>query len=168
MYAKVENGSVVKYPYSFLDLRKDNPSISFSKNVFSNGDDLSTYGVVEVSPVDRPYKAGWDTFQETPSFDGTQWMQNWSQSPKSVDNLGPEDITTVNPPEQEGYTAEEGEPELVDGEWRQTWNLAKNTWRENRIIAYGDVDKQIEFITENGLEAWQARVAEIKAQFPKQ
>lgn len=38
---------------------------------------------------------------------------------------------------------------------------------EKRQQAYGSVEKQIEFITENGLEAWQDKVAEIKAQYPK-
>lgn len=41
-------------------------------------------------------------------------------------------------------------------------------WLQNREDAYGDVSAQIEYITENGLEAWQAHVAEIKAQYPKQ
>ena len=36
----------------------------------------------------------------------------------------------------------------------------------DRIAAYGGIDSQIEYITENGLEAWQAHVAEIKAQYP--
>lgn len=33
MYVKIENGSVVKYPYSDSDLRKDNPNTSFPKNL---------------------------------------------------------------------------------------------------------------------------------------
>lgn len=41
-------------------------------------------------------------------------------------------------------------------------------WLQNRNDAYGDVSSQIEYITENGLEAWQAHVAEIKAQYPKE
>lgn len=40
-------------------------------------------------------------------------------------------------------------------------------WLQSRIDAYGRVQSQLEFITENGLEAWQAEVASIKAQFPK-
>ena len=40
-------------------------------------------------------------------------------------------------------------------------------WYQNRVEAYGSVASQIEYITENGLEAWQAHVAAIKAQFPK-
>jgi hypothetical protein len=37
----------------------------------------------------------------------------------------------------------------------------------DRREAYGSLESQIEFITENGLEAWQSKVAEIKTQFPK-
>ena len=39
---------------------------------------------------------------------------------------------------------------------------------ENRIAAYGSATSQLEFITENGLEAWQEEVAEIKATHPKE
>lgn len=41
------------------------------------------------------------------------------------------------------------------------------TWMENRLEAYGNVASQIEYITENGLDAWQAHVAKIKADNPK-
>jgi hypothetical protein len=37
-----------------------------------------------------------------------------------------------------------------------------------RIAEYGSVVKQIEYITENGLDAWQSKVAEIKAKYPKE
>ena len=40
-------------------------------------------------------------------------------------------------------------------------------WKKNRQSAYGLLDEQIEFITENGLEAWQTKVAQIKADNPK-
>lgn len=36
-----------------------------------------------------------------------------------------------------------------------------------RLNAYGYIEEQIEYITENGLEAWQAHVAQIKADNPK-
>ena len=41
------------------------------------------------------------------------------------------------------------------------------TWLQNRIDAYGTIESQIEYITENGLAAWQAQVATIKANNPK-
>jgi len=40
-------------------------------------------------------------------------------------------------------------------------------WLIAREEAYGSLSSQIEYITENGLEAWQAHVAEIKAANPK-
>ena len=40
-------------------------------------------------------------------------------------------------------------------------------WLIARQGAYVNLDEQIEYITENGLEAWQAKVAQIKADFPK-
>lgn len=33
MYAKINGGTVVKFPYTFGDLRKDNPNVSFPKNI---------------------------------------------------------------------------------------------------------------------------------------
>ena len=36
-----------------------------------------------------------------------------------------------------------------------------------RRQAYGTIESQIEFITENGLDAWTAKVAQIKADNPK-
>lgn len=41
-------------------------------------------------------------------------------------------------------------------------------WLSNRLAAYGDSYSQLEYITENGLEAWQAHVAEIKAMYPSE
>ena len=37
----------------------------------------------------------------------------------------------------------------------------------DRLEAYGPPEQQIEYITENGLEAWQTKVAQIKADNPK-
>lgn len=41
------------------------------------------------------------------------------------------------------------------------------TYAMQRLDEYGSSYEQIEFITENGLEAWQAKVAAIKAKYPK-
>ena len=37
----------------------------------------------------------------------------------------------------------------------------------NRIKEYGSIAEQIEYITENGLDAWQSKVNSIKAKYPK-
>lgn len=60
---------------------------------------------------------------------------------------------------------------LRRGESRTAAQIAEPTvtvtYADNRLSMYGSAEDQIEYITENGLEAWQARVAEIKAQWPK-
>ena len=38
---------------------------------------------------------------------------------------------------------------------------------QNRINEYGSIAEQIEYITENGLDAWQTKVAGIKSKYPK-
>jgi hypothetical protein len=57
--------------------------------------------------------------------------------------------------------AEKPEPEATDAATPQP------QWLLDRLGAYGNVQTQIEFITENGLEAWQAEVASIKSLYPK-
>ena len=38
---------------------------------------------------------------------------------------------------------------------------------QNRIKEYGSIAEQIEYITENGIEAWQSKVNSIKTKYPK-
>jgi hypothetical protein len=38
---------------------------------------------------------------------------------------------------------------------------------QNRIKEYGSIAEQIEYITENGLDAWQTKVNSIKSKYPK-
>ena len=79
-------------------------------------------------------------------------------------------------PEEEGSHAVEEEPLLNGSVWSQNWKLVPDPvvesevipeWETNRRKDYGMSFEQIEFITENGLEAWQAKVADIKAKYPK-
>jgi hypothetical protein len=39
---------------------------------------------------------------------------------------------------------------------------------QNRIKEYGTIAQQIEYLTENGLDAWQTKVNNIKAKYPKE
>ena len=39
---------------------------------------------------------------------------------------------------------------------------------QNRIKEYGSIAEQIEYITENGIEAWQSKVNSIKLKYPKE
>ena len=43
-----------------------------------------------------------------------------------------------------------------------------DTYEDKRIKEYGSIAEQIEYITENGLDAWQSKVNSIKAKYPKE
>lgn len=172
IYAKVEGNTVIKYPYGLIDLKNDNPNVSFTSDALSKEENHSSFGVAEVIEVEKPIKAGWKTVEETPTLSNGVWSQNWNHSAKSMDELVDGDILRVDAPDgawlkENGKNAREDDPELIDGVWTQKWITEDRTWIENRVAFYETADQQIEFITENGLEAWQARVADIKARYPK-
>ena len=84
------------------------------------------------------------------------------------------EVAELSSPVSETHNVSEGSPALVNGVWTQSWEQAPKTAIEleaqvidQRRAEYGHLDNQIEFITENGLEAWQTKVAEIKARHPK-
>ena len=75
------------------------------------------------------------------------------------DNLKPNGSTPSFLSAGASRTAAEMDPEeYVD---------TRAEWERAREAAYGTVERQIEYITENGLEAWQTKVAQIKADNPK-
>jgi len=80
----------------------------------------------------------------------------------------------VSAPTSETHNVAEVSPVKVSGVWTQTWSESEKTDEEknsvavsNRVAEYGTVESQLEFITENGLAAWQTKVSEIKAKYPK-
>ena len=166
-YAKIDGSdTITQYPYDLQKLWVDNPNISFPATALTDATIRSTYNVVEVNEVVKPVKPGWWITEVTPIWDGAQWNQTWNTDVKLVAELNFEEYTKIEPVEKAGYKMIEGIPVLDGDEWKQTWTEVELTWRENRIIAYGSVEEQIEYITENGLEAWQDFVADIKAEYP--
>ena len=45
---------------------------------------------------------------------------------------------------------------------------SNQTQVQNRLKEYGTMAQQIEYLTENGLDAWQTKVNNIKAKYPKE
>jgi len=79
----------------------------------------------------------------------------WSMPPHLKSGAGTPSFLTVGAER----TAMKIEPELPE---------PNPAWLDARIEAYGTTDSQLEYITENGLEAWQTHVAQIKADNPKE
>ena len=61
MYAKISGGTVIKFPYTFGDLRKDHPNVSFPKNITSGI--MQKYGMVGVLEGPKPDCGPYQTVQ---------------------------------------------------------------------------------------------------------
>ena len=83
-------------------------------------------------------------------------------------------VEKVTQPSEGENNVNEVTPALINGAWTQVWETSSLSAEEiaqkacsRRLHEYGPPEVQLEFITENGLEAWQSKVAEIKAKYPK-
>ena len=61
MYAKINGGTIVKFPYTFGDLRKDHPNVSFPKNITQGI--MQKYGMVGVLEGPKPTLGAYQTAQ---------------------------------------------------------------------------------------------------------
>jgi len=61
MYAKINGGTVTKFPYTFGDLRKDHPNVSFPKNITQGT--MQKYGMVGVLEGPKPTLGAYQTVQ---------------------------------------------------------------------------------------------------------
>ena len=175
--AKIENGAVAQYPYNITDLRREYPNISFPKIGLAEAAIREKYNAVEVTPTKMPFERGYrfENMHPVQQGDGS-WVEEWDRIEKESAEIDGSDLIFVDAPDEDDngnpigqeFESIEGPAEKrADGKWYQTWILEELTWLQKRIYAYGSAEEQIEFITENGLEAWQTKVAEIKAKYPK-
>jgi len=155
------------FPYTEKILRTDNPNTSFPVNALGHENIRAGYGVEEVLETAIPIKKGYKAVQGEIGISDGKKVEVWDLVPKEVEELSNSDITKVDSNPPEGHSASLGTPELVGEEWKQTWVYKQESGIEARVMLYGPVIGQIEFITENGLEAWQSKVADIKAKYPK-
>jgi len=75
MYAKISGNTVLQFPYTFGDLRKDNPNVSFPKNISIST--MNTYGMVGVLEGPKPTLGNYQRVQRNalPTLkDGGYWM----------------------------------------------------------------------------------------------
>lgn len=59
MYAKLKDGKIEQFPYTIGQLRKDNPNVSFPKNITASV--LQKYGVVGVVEGPKPTPSAYQT-----------------------------------------------------------------------------------------------------------
>ena len=76
MYAKINGGTVVKFPYTFGDLRKDNPNVSFPRNITINI--MQKYGMVGVLRTPKPNAGQLErVVADGIEMVNSQWFEKW-------------------------------------------------------------------------------------------
>ena len=78
MYVKLTNGSVDQFPYTIGHLRRDNPNVSFPKQVIDNI--LADYDVYPVTALEKP---DYDPLVQSllrgqPSWDNGSWKVSYT------------------------------------------------------------------------------------------
>ena len=113
------------------------------------------------SPLEKGvfhYPAG-SVDKKPPKFNPEKQFCAWNGSNWVVSEIPPQPfLEAPSMPDAPTLTeTEEPEPEPY-----------VETYGDKRMAEYGSLHEQIEFITENGLDAWQTKVASIKAKYPKE
>jgi hypothetical protein len=132
MYVKITNGNVDTYPYSVKQLRRDNPNVSFPKQVPDAM--LAEYGVYPVTLSAQPGIDGrtQKVAQEAqPSLVNGNWTIGWSTSSKSADEVQGYDDNVASNNRATRNTL------LADSDWTQMndsplTNEAKTAWATYR------------------------------------
>ena len=105
MYAKINGGTVEKFPYTFGDLRKDHPNVSFPKNITASV--MQTYGVVGVLEGPKPTPTAYQTVQRNPLPTKTDnyWMINYTAVDMFADTTDEDGVTTTKAEHEAAYQA---------------------------------------------------------------
>ncbi len=76
MFALVQDGALIRYPYTLTDLRLAHQNVSFAANV--DDETLASFGVIRVITVDRPEIEAHQAIEEgQPVFSDGNWVQTW-------------------------------------------------------------------------------------------
>ena len=119
-YIKVVDGVIEKYPYSFLDLKKDNPNTSFPIG-YSNEEGLAALDVYILRLTERPEESEIDPLTQqivegTPILQDDVWTQVWE-----IENL-PQHVAETNVRSRRTYLLDKSDYKaLVDNNMSQEW-----------------------------------------------
>jgi len=105
MYAKINGGTVVKFPYTFGDLRKDHPNVSFPKNITQSI--MQKYGMVGVLEGPKPTLNDYQRVQRNalPTLkDGGYWMIEYTAVDMFADTTE-DGVTTTKEEHEIAYQA---------------------------------------------------------------
>lgn len=82
-YAKIDNGTLVQYPYYLGSLKQENPGTSFPSEMPERL--LAEYGVYPVAETAPPATSIFESAREiAPAFIDGEWRQQWEIVPAPV------------------------------------------------------------------------------------
>lgn len=86
-YALITNGAVAQYPYSFSQLRRDHPDVSFPSA--PSDETLALLGVFKVHPSARPAHdvITENVVEAAPVLANGQWVQGWAIEPATAEEI---------------------------------------------------------------------------------
>lgn len=85
-YALIENGAIAQYPYSFAQLRRDNPQVSYPSE--PSDERLAEFGVHVVAPTAKPaITLTQNVVEATPVLVAGVWTQAWSVVAASAEEI---------------------------------------------------------------------------------
>jgi len=86
VYALIKNGQVDTYPYSFAQLRKDNPNVSYPRD--PDDTKLREFDVYLVNETAKPaYDMTKNITEGTPQTINDVWLQMWEETPASAEEI---------------------------------------------------------------------------------
>lgn len=142
MFVKITNGTVDKYPYSAGKLRRDNPNISFPKQI--SEEIMASYGVYPVAQIPAP------------EFDSVTQFVEWGPTPIFSEEDNAWIVLPTVRDYSEGQIAERKAQLTADAEFM-------------RAEAYRTVSDPVFFKWQRGSateQEWLDKIAEIKALYP--
>ena len=138
MYLKVNNGIIEQYPYSYGQLRQDNPQTSFPAQM--SDERLAEWNVYPVKPVDKPSVDYTKNVAElNPVLTNGEWVQTWQVTDASADEITERKAQLNAEAEQNRINAYQRESDPIYFKWQR----GEDTEQE-----------------------WLDKIAEIKARYP--
>jgi len=132
MYVKVTSGSISQFPYTIMQLRRDNANTSFPKSMSTSLlQDYGVYAVVEREAPDFDRRTQKATKDAQPSLVDGEWVIDWTVSSRSSSEISDYDseIAAENRTKRDGI--------LSSCDWTQMndsplTNEAKTAWATYR------------------------------------
>ena len=103
-YIHAVESNVVKYPYTYMDLLKDNPNVSFSIN--PTQDDLLPFNIFIVETTQPPAISDPRTQKiekGSPEYIDNKWKESWSVRNATEEEIAQYDIQTLPPADWLGF-----------------------------------------------------------------